>query len=134
MNGSSNISSKIDLEFSEHKIVFAISDCSLKKKFSFYNLNKSMAKEFVSCLKKIEKMTWGQFSGLNRKNGLTVEDPDSDNFKMIDQENSSIDQLVEKHYFHFRVKKDDLFRVFGYQRKQFFYITQIDPGGKKNHP
>lgn len=78
-------------------------------------------------------MDWKQFASLGREDGLTVEDPNSDNFKMIQEKDSSIGKIVEQHYFHFRVEKDGLFRIFGYQRKQFFCITQIDANGAINH-
>ena len=47
--------------------------------------------------------------------------------------NSSEGKLVEQYYFHFRVEQTDLFRVFGYQRGQFFCVTHIDPDGRINH-
>jgi len=64
---------------------------------------------------------------------MTTEKPDSENFTLIHEQNSSERKIVEHYYFHFRVEQTDLFRVFGYQRAQFFCITHIDPHGKINH-
>jgi len=132
MDEQSHTSSKIDLRFADYNIIFAISDCCLNKKFSFYNLSRQLAKKFISRLKHIEKMSWRRFAGLDRKYGLTVEGRNSPNFKMIDKQNSSPGKLVEKWYFHFRIEPNGLFRVFGYQKGQVFYITHIDPKGKIN--
>ena len=81
----------------------------------------------------IEKMTWKQLAGLPRKKGLTSEKSGSSNFDLIHEQNTSESKIVEQYYFHFRVEQKGLFRVFGYQKEQFFYITHIDPEGKINH-
>lgn len=79
-------------------------------------------------------MTWAQWVGLQREKGLTVERPESDSFVMIDEQNTSESKISgEKYYFHFRVEQTGLFRVFGYQRGQFFAITHIDRGGVIHH-
>ena len=127
------ISTKFDLQYSESKIFFSISDCSLDRKYSFWCLDKEQAKKFINKLKHIEKLTWGQFANLERKKGLTVEKKDSKNFELIGEQNTSESKLVEQYYFHFRIEQTGLFRVFGYQRNQVFYITHIDPNGKVNH-
>lgn len=132
MEGS-DTPSKIDLRFAEHKIVFSISDCSLDKKYSFWSLNKEEAKDFLRRIKHVEKMTWKQISGLDRKQGLTVENKTSLSFKMINEQNTSERKIVEKYYFHLRICTDDVFRIFGYQKDQFFYITHIDPKGHIHH-
>ncbi len=126
-------STKFDLEYTESKVIFSICDCSLDKKYSFYNLNRIDATKFLHKLQHIEKLTWGQFTSLPRKNGVTTEKPNSENFDLIHNQNSSERKLVEQYYFHFRIEQVDLFRVFGYQRGQFFCITHIDPNGKINH-
>ena len=124
---------KFDLLYTEHKVVFSICDCSLDKKYSFWCLNKEQATKFRDRLRHIEKLTWKQFASLPRKNGLTPEKSDSPNFDLIHSQNSSERKIVEQYYFHFRVEQINLFRVFGYQRGQFFYITHIDPKGEVNH-
>lgn len=124
---------KFDLQYTESKIIFSICDCSLDKKYSFYNLSREEATKFLKRLQHIEKLTWGQFTSLSRKNGVTNEKPDSGNFDLIHGQNSSAKKLVEQYYFHFRIEQTGLFRVFGYQRDQFFCITHIDPHGKINH-
>lgn len=124
---------KFDLQYTESKIIFSICDCSLDKKYSFYNLNREEATKFLKRLQHIEKLTWGQFASLPRKSGITTEKQNSENFDLIHMQNSSESKLVEQYYFHFRVEQTDLFRVFGYQRGQFFCITHIDPDGKINH-
>jgi hypothetical protein len=124
---------KFDLQYTEFKVVFSICDCSLDKKCSFYNLSREDATKFIKKLQHIEKLTWGQFASLPRKNGLTTEKSDSENFNLIHAQNSSERKIVEQYYFHFRVEQIGLFRVFGYQRCQFFCITHIDPDGKINH-
>ena len=124
---------KIDLAYSEERVCFSICDCSLDKKYSFWSLNKEQAKKFIERLKHFEKMTWKNLSVLPRETGLTSEIFDSSNFKMIDEQNTYADKLTERHYFHFRVEQIGLFRVFGYQKHQFFYITHIDPKGRINH-
>ena len=124
---------KFDLQYTESKIIFSICDCSLDKKYSFYNLSREEATKFLKRLQHIEKLTWGQFTSLSRKNGVTNEKPDSGNFDLIHGQNSSAKKLVEQYYFHFRIEQTGLFRVFGYQRDQFFCITHIDPCGRINH-
>jgi hypothetical protein len=124
---------KFDLQYTEHKVVFSICDCSLDKKYSFYSLNREEATKFLKRLQHIEKLTWGQFTSLTRKNGVTTEKPDTENFDLIHNQNSSERKIVEQYYFHFRVEQVDLFRVFGYQKGQFFCITHIDPDGRINH-
>ena len=52
---------------------------------------------------------------------------------IILQQDKSIEKITEQYYFHLRVEKKGLFRVFGYQKKQFFCITHIDPNGNINH-
>lgn len=121
--------SKINLLYTESKVVFSICDCSLRD-YSFYKLNREEATNFIKRLRHIEKLTWGQLTGLQRDNGLTVEKPDSDSFNMIHEQNSSEQKVVEQYYFHFRVEQTGRFRVFGYQRDQLFCITHIDPRAK----
>ncbi len=124
---------KFDLQHSESNVVFSISDCSLGKKYSFWCLNKEQAKRFLARLIYVEKLTWSKFANLPRDKGVTSEKVGSDNFDLIHKQNTSASKLVEQYYFHFRVEQRGLFRVFGYQRNQFFYITHIDPDGKINH-
>ena len=124
---------KFDLQYTESKVIFSICDCSLDKKYSFWCLNREEATKFLKRLQHIEKLTWGQFASLPRKNGITTEKPDSENYALIHGQNTSARKIVEQYYFHFRVEQTDLFRVFGYQRDQFFCITHIDPDGKINH-
>jgi len=130
---SFDISTKFDLEYAETMVRFSICDCSLDKKYSFWCLNKEQAKQFVEKLKHIEKLTWKQISNSSRKTGLTPEKQDSSNFDLVHGQNTSERKFVEQHYFHFRVEQTGLFRVFGYQKQQFFCITHIDPSGKINH-
>lgn len=127
-----NPSTKIDLAYAEAYVCFSITDCALKK-YSFWCLDKQQAETLLKRLKHIEKLTWNQFANLSRQDGVTPEKPDTPNFDMIHEENTSPGKMVEQYYFHFRVEKKRLFRVFGYQRKQFFCITHIDPNGKINH-
>ena len=124
---------KFDLQYTESKVIFSICDCSLDKKYSFYNLSREDATKFLKKLQYIEKLTWGQFASLPRKNGITTEKSVSENFNLIHEQNSSERKLVEQYYFHFRVEQTGLFRVFGYQRGQLFCITHIDPNGKIDH-
>ncbi|MDO8590505.1 MAG: hypothetical protein Q7R65_00835 [bacterium] len=124
---------KFDLQYTESKVIFSICDCSLNKKYSFYNLSREEATKFLKRLRHIEKLTWSQFTSLPRESGVTTEKPTSENFALIHNQNSSERKIVEQYYFHFRVEQTDLFRVFGYQRGQFFCITHIDPDGNINH-
>ena len=125
--------SKIDLRHTESRVVFSISDCSLNKNYSFYGLNREEATKLIKRLQHIEKMTWGQLIGLPRKSGLTLEKSGSDSFDMIHNQNSSEQKLVEQYYFHFRVEQKGLFRIFGYQKGQLFFITHIDQNGTTHH-
>jgi hypothetical protein len=126
--------SKIDLLYAESRIIFSICDCSLNKNYSFYGLNREEATRLLNRLRYIEKLMWKQFASLPRKNGLTPEDPGSENFNMISIQDSSEQQITgERYYFHFRVEETGLFRIFGYQKGQLFCITHIDPNGKINH-
>jgi len=125
--------SKIDLKYAEDKIVFVICDCSLDKKYSFYyGYDRTLAKKLIDRLKHIQEHTWKQFSALGRKDGLTVEKP-GESFEMIHNQNSCPNNMLEQYYFHFRVEKEDLFRVFGYQYKHYFCITHLDYKGKIQH-
>ena len=125
--------SKINIQYAEEKVIFLICDCSLDKNYSFWKLNREQAKRFLSCLRTKEKLTWSQFSNLPRTSGLTVEQADSESFSMIDSQNTSPEKLVERYYFHFRVEQGGLFRIFGYQKKQYFCITHIDRDGIIHH-
>ncbi len=125
--------SKIDLRFTEHKIVFLICDCSLDKKYSFWKLTREQAEKLIERLRYLEKLTWKQLSALDRKHGLTTEKTTSDSFAMIDGQNTSGRNLTEQYYFHFRVEKDGKFRVFGYQKDHYFCITHIDFDGVIHH-
>lgn len=124
---------KFDLEHADKKVVFSFTDCSTKKKYSFYQLSRQQAKTLLDRLSHVEKLTWKQLANMGRKDGLTPEDPNNPNFNLIDNENSSVKKLTEKHYFHLRVERQGLFRVFGYQQGRHFCITHIDPEGKINH-
>jgi len=124
---------KFDLRQTESKVVFAICDCSLDKKYSFWNLSREQAEKFIKRLKHIEKLTWGQWISLPRESGLTPEKPGTESFGMIDQQNTCERKLVEQYYFHFRVEQKGLFRVFGYQKDQFFCITHLDFDGRVHH-
>jgi len=123
--------SKIDLHHSEERVVFYFCDCSLDKKYSFYNLGREKATKLIKRLRYIEKMTWEQWASSERKNGLTPEVNGAESFKMISKQDSSEQQLAGvRYYFHFRVEQNGLFRVFGYQKGQLFCITHIDSNGK----
>jgi len=125
---------KIDINYSESGVIFSICDCSLNKRHSFWGLSREEATKLIKRLQHIEKLTWRQLASLSRKNGLTSETSGSDSFNMISEQDSSGQQIVgERYYFHFRVEETDLFRVFGYQKNQFFCITHIDPDGKMHH-
>ena len=132
-------SPKIDLQFKNEKVRFSISSCTTDKKHSFYTLTKQEAEQFIKRLQYLEQYTWSQFANpAKREDGLTTEKPNLKSFDLIDQQNKDylLDQIYfreDKYYFHFRVGKLGLFRVFGYQYKQFFYITHLDPKGKIHH-
>ncbi|MEK7610365.1 MAG: hypothetical protein AAB468_01295 [Patescibacteria group bacterium] len=125
--------SKIDLRYTGDKILFLICDCSLNKNYSFWNLTKVQAENFIARLRHIEKLTWGQFSNLPRESGITPERQNTDSFNMIHEQNTTPEKLVEQYYFHFRIEQRGLFRVFGYQKRQFFCITHVDRGGRMHH-
>jgi len=126
--------SKIDLRYTDSRVVFSICDCSLDKNYSFYKLNRGKATKLIKKLQYIEKMTWRKLIGLSRKKGLTSEKPNSASFNIIDAQNSSEQKIAgEKYYFHLRIEQSGLFRVFGYQKEQLFCITHIDPNGKIHH-
>jgi len=126
--------SKIDILHAESKVFFYFCDCSLNKKYSFYNLNKEESTKLIKKLKHIEQMTWKQWASLDRKNGLTKEIEGTNSFDMIQAQDSSEQQLAGvRHYFHFRIEQTNLFRIFGYQRGHFFCITHIDPSGDIHH-
>lgn len=124
---------KFDLQYAETKVRFSICDCSLDKKYSFWCLNREQATKFLNRLQHIEKLKWKEFANLPRKSGVTPEKHGDPNFDLIHIQSTYEGNLVEQYYFHFRVEQVGLFRVFGYQREQFFCITHIDPGGKINH-
>ncbi len=125
--------SKIDLRFAEQKIIFLICDCSLDKNYSFWKLSREQAERFIKRLKHIEQLTWSQFSNLPRASGLTPEKSEDTSFDLIHGQNTAAEKLVEQYYFHFRVEQTGLFRIFGYQKRQFFCITHIDRDGIIHH-
>jgi len=124
---------KFDLRQTESKVFFNICDCSLDKKYSFWKLSREQAEKFLKRLKHIEKLTWGQWISLPRESGLTLEKSGTESFGMIDEQNTCERKFVEQYYFHFRVEQKSLFRVFGYQRDQFFCITHLDFNGILHH-
>src|SRR3990167_8213968 len=101
---------KFDFQYTESKAIFSICDCSLDKKYSFYNLSREDATKFLKKLQRIEKLTWSQFTSIPRTNGVTTEKRGSENFNLIHGQNSSERKLVEQYYFHFRVEPAGLFR------------------------
>lgn len=123
---------KIDTDFINEKVQFLFTRCSLDKKYSFYSLTKEEAQQLVQRLLHLEQISWGEFQALDRRNGLTPEYKHSASFEMINEQNTDSKQYPEiyKHYFHFRVKQSSPFRVFGYQYKQFFCVTHLDPKGR----
>ena len=125
--------SKIDARYAESKVLFSISDCTTAKNYSFWCLDRTQAEDLLKRLRYFEQLEWRQFGALDREHGLSVEKPDSESFKMIHEQNSSPEKLIEQYYFHFRVEQKGLFRVFGYQKGRLFCITHIDPGGKIHH-
>ncbi|MCX6719010.1 MAG: hypothetical protein NTZ38_01385 [Candidatus Taylorbacteria bacterium] len=125
--------SKFDFQYAESTIIFRICDCSLDKKYSFYDISREQAERFIKRLQHIEKLTWKQFMALDREHGVTVEIKGSESFEMIDGQNTSANKLLERYYYHFRVEQKGVFRIFGYQDKQFFHITHIDSAGKIHH-
>lgn len=127
MNETGMPPSKIDLRFTESKVVCSISDCSTHKRFSFWSLNRKQAEALVQRLKHIERLTWRELSALDRERGLTPEKSDSDSFAMIHEQNSCERKLLEQYYFHIRIEQKGSFRIFGYQNGSCFYITHIDP-------
>lgn len=135
MGENNKVSTKIDLNYSEERVVFSICNCSLDKDFSFYKLSKREAKRFLKTLKKYERMEWRQLSSLPRKNGITKEKPGTKSYEMIKEKDKSGSQVTgEPYYFHFRVDgTDNPFRVFGYQEERFFHITHIDREGNIHH-
>ena len=122
--------SKIDLQFAEEKIIFLICDCSLDKKYSFYGLSREQATRFIKKLQFFEQMTWKQLAARPRDIGLTCEDSSSTSFALVHEQNTSARKFMEQYYFHFRIEPTGKFRVFGYQKGQYFCITHIDPAGK----
>lgn len=125
---------KFDLRFAEHRICFSICDCSLDKKYSFWRLDHEEAKRFISKLRYIEKLTWKEWGSMPRESvGLTPEKPGTPNHDLIHAQSTSELKFLEQYYYHFRVEPKGLFRVFGYQCREFFCITHIDPKGKINH-
>jgi len=123
---------KIDLEYAESKIIFLICDCSLHKDYSFWKLTREQATKFIDRLKHVEKLTWSEFSSAPREKALTPEKSGTKSFNMIDEQNTAPERFAEKHYFHFRVPIG-IFRIFGYQKKQYFCITHIDRDGRVHH-
>lgn len=126
---------KVNAIHADEKVCFSVTDCSLDKKYSFWSLVKGEAELLVKRLKEIEKMTWKQFAGLPRKNGLTKEKSASKSFCLIEGQDTSDESKMtgEAYYFHFRIQQKGLFRVFGYQSGRCFRITHIDPKGKIHH-
>jgi hypothetical protein len=125
--------SKFDLQYAESTVVFTICDCSLDKKYSFYNLTREQAERFIGRLQHIEKLTWKQFMALDRERGATPEKRGSESFQMIDEKNPDAGKFIEQYYYHFRAEQKGVFRIFGYQRRQFFCITHIDRDGRIHH-
>jgi len=125
---------KIDIKYANEKVVFRISSCTTDKKYSLHSLkNRTTAEKFIKAIKKKEELTWKQLASVPRERGITPEIKNSKSYKMIDDRNKS-DSMVtgEKYYFHMRVTGK--FRIFGYQWKEYFFITHIDVDGKiHNH-
>lgn len=121
---------KIDTQYENERVFFLFNSCALDKHHSFYSLNKEQAKQLLDRINYISSMTWKQFANLPREQGLTSEKQNTNSFNLIHQQNPLEEKIAEQYYFHFRVKPSQPFRVFGYQYKQFFHITHLDPKGK----
>jgi hypothetical protein len=124
------IATKIDMSHADERVVFYFCNCSLAKKYSFYELGRKNAEDLIVKLKQREKITWRQWSGLPPTNGgLKPEKMGTKSFEMIKEQDSSEQQMAGKrYYFHFDITLK--FRVFGYQENNFFCITHIDPNHK----
>ena len=78
----------------------------------------------------LKQHTWHELLNMDRKSGLTPERDEKGN----NAYEKTLGRRMEKHNkedsypFHFRVNKT--FRVFGYQYKETFYITELDPKHK----
>lgn len=127
---ANEVSTKIDIQYAEKKIIFLICDCSLHKDYSFWKLSRNQAEMFIERLKYIEQLDWNQFSNLGREKGITSEISGTDSYEIINEQNTSPEKFIEQYYFHFRIKHGEKFRVFGYQKRQYFCITHIDYEGK----
>lgn len=128
-------STKIDLRYAEENVAFRISDCCTKRKYSLSKLSRDEAKELIEALKEKENKTWKQLSSAPRNTGITPERVGTLSYEMIDEENSSLDKIAgKKYYFHLRTKATGVYRIFGYQREKYFFITHIDTRGEiHNH-
>ena len=121
------LDTKIDIEYMDSFIIFRIPSVTFDKKYTFSNLNREESEIFIKKIKYIENMKWNQWVSIDRKKfGLTGEIIDSKSFDLVKEKDHREEiefGLTKRYYFHFRI---DYMRIFGYQDREYFYITHID--------
>lgn len=82
-------------------------------------------------LKNFAKKTWREMVQMPREKGLTPENLNSESYKKtVGRSKLSHTKIYP---FHIRVPSiSKKFRIFGYQHKDVFYVTQIDRNHKQH--
>ena len=125
---------KVDLRYADKHVVFRVTDSCVGRHYSLCELSREQLERLLNRLKVFEQLTWAQLAGRQRDVGLTCEAPGGVSFDMIHEQNTSPEKLLEQYYFHIRIEPRGTFRVFGYQKGHYFFITHVDPDGRiHNH-
>ena len=118
---------KTDFNYLEHKFCYQFNQGGEK---GFKRLKKDEQIKVERRLENFAEKTWREMVQMPRENGLTPEKFNSESYnKTVGRANHT-----EKIYpFHIRVPSiSKKFRIFGYQHKDVFYVTQIDRNHKQH--
>ena len=119
---------KTDFNYLEHKFCYQFNHHGKKE---YEKLKKDEKNKVKERLKNFAKKTWREMVQMPREKGLTPENLNSESYKKtVGRSKLSHTKIYP---FHIRVPSiSKKFRIFGYQRKDVFYVTQIDRNHKQH--
>lgn len=119
---------KTDLNHLESEFDYQFSRPHGRREFE--KLNTAEKSKVEDRLNSLKEKTWHEIVNMSRKKGLTPERSESGKSAYNKTKGRADKNHIRIYPFHLRVPSiNKRFRIFGYQHKNIFYITQID----KNH-
>ena len=118
-----------DIKYHERPVRFSLRYSHIGNN-SIISLGPEQFKNLCERLGYFEDMTIGKIRQLPRENGLTSEKRKSENYKRLD---SIYRDYNFDSYFHFRIRKKELARVFAAAKAGLYYLLEFDLTGKRNH-